>query len=123
MSSARRELVQALKAGLPGRWRITGYPTIPDNVTVPTVVLWQQSVTRFEQIDLEHLRATLTLWVLVPSDRPETLDDRLDGLLVTLLGVLQPLAWLDWTEAERGVLADSYPGYQITATAVYKIGD
>lgn len=120
--SARRDLVAALRAGLPG-WRITGYPRVPGDIHRPTVMCWQDRLTRSEQINLDRVRATLTIWVLTAKDHPEQVDDDLDDLLTEVLAVLQPLTWLMWTEAERGVLADTFPGYQITATAYYQIGE
>lgn len=120
--SARSELVAALRKALP-TWQVTGYPTVPDAVTRPTVMVWTADLEPATQVNRDRLIVTLTLWVLTGSTNPETADDDLDAALEAVLGVLHPLPWVAWTRAERGVLADTFHGFQITATAALKIGD
>lgn len=120
--SARSELAATLRTALP-TWQVTGYPTVPDAVTRPTVMVWTQSMVPAEQINRDRLVVTLTLWVLTGRQDPATADDELDARLEDVLAVLHPLKWLAWTDAERGVLAETFHGYQITATAVVQIGE
>ena len=35
-----------------------------------------------------------------------------------VLAALQPLGWVDWTGAERGIFADALHGWKVTAQAV-----
>lgn len=123
MSSARQQLAATLATGLGKGWRVVGYPTELDAVTRPTVMVWTESLEPAEQIGRDRLRVTLSLWVLSSSQNPATADDDLDARLVDVIAVLHPLAWIAWTSAERGVLADTYHGYRITATAGVQIGD
>ena len=120
--SARTALAQALAAALP-TYRVLGYGEIPDSVTRPTVVVWVEKIERAEQIALDRLVLTFQAWVLVGGDNPATVDDALEAALDDVIDAWQGVPWCAWTEATRGVLADKFPGYLITARAVGKIGD
>lgn len=120
--NARTALAAALAAALPD-YRIIGYPVDLDAVTRPTVMVWQSLVERMPLVGLNVLKVTLEMWALVGTDAPAAADDALDDVLDDVLTALQPLTWLDWTTAERGVLADRFPGYHVTAQAVATIGD
>jgi predicted RNase H-like nuclease len=115
-------LAEALRKALP-TYRVTGYVDQPDAVTRPTVMLWQSAMERLEQIDLDRVRVTLELWILTGRENPERADDDLDDALEAVLVALQPLSWVAWTQAERGIYAENYHGYRLTAFAVARIGD
>ena len=120
--SARTELKAALAAALP-TYRVTGSKGILDGVTRPTVGVWQQSFTRRPEWGLGHVQVGLEVWVVVPTEDPDKADDALDTGLDDVLAALKPIAWVDWTECQRGVLNETTHGYNITVTAVAQIGD
>lgn len=121
--SARAQLARDLTAGLPAGWTVRGYPDTPDHLTRPTVMVWTADLEPAPAVGRGRLVTNLDVWVLTPRQDPATADDLLDTHLVEVIGVLHNLPWIDWTRAERGVLADTYHGYRITARAVLKIGD
>lgn len=120
--NVREQVAAALSAALPG-YRVLGYPMDPDAVTRPTIMMWTSLIERLEQIDLDRLKVTVELWVLVASEDPARVDDALDDALDDVIVALHPIPWLTWSTAERGVLTDRFHGYRITAQAVAKIGD
>ena len=120
--SARKQLRDALAEALP-TYRVMGSAILPSAVARPTIGVWQQSMTRREEFGLNRVAVGFELWVLVGPEDPEKADDALDTALEEVLGALQPLGWVQWTEAQRGVLADNFHGYNIQVTAVAEIGD
>lgn len=114
-------LAQALQAALPEA-RVVGYSADLDAVTKPTVMLWQALIEHQPQVTLDRLKVTCEAWVLVGNEDPARLNDALDDFLEDVLGALQPLTWVEWTQAERGVLFDRFHGYRLTAVAVAQIG-
>lgn len=120
--NARGVLAQALATALPDV-RVLGYPADVEAVTRPTVMLWQSLIERSDLLGLDRVKVTLELWALVATEDPARADDALDEHLENVLYALQDLTWLDWTTAERGVLAERFHGYRVTAQAVAKIGE
>lgn len=120
--SARTQLRAALTEALPN-WRVTGARGILDAATKPSIGVWQSSMARVSEWQWDHVRVELEVWVVVPTEDPDKADDALDDALEELLGALHPLEWVDWTSAERGVLADSLHGYKVAVVMVAKIGD
>ncbi|MGV8965338.1 MAG: hypothetical protein ACOH2F_03580 [Cellulomonas sp.] len=119
--SARTQLATELAAALP-TFRVMGFNDTLDAVTKPTVMVWQSSLARLDQINHDRLRVTLDLWVLTGRDNPEKADDDLDASLEEVIAALQPLAWVDWTNATRGIFLEHFHGYNVTVTAVAQIG-
>jgi predicted RNase H-like nuclease len=119
--SARTALRDALRTALPG-YRVTGSAVVPSGISRPTVAVWQQSVVRRDELGQDRATVNLEIWVLVGHEDPEKADDALDAALDDLILALQPIDWVQWSEAQRGVLADTFPGYNITVTAVATIG-
>ncbi len=120
--NVREAVAAALTESLPAGWRVLGYGADLEQVTRPTVMLWQSLIERMPQIGLDLLKVTVEMWVLVGQESPDAASDALDDALDDVLEALQPLSWVDWTTAERGVLSDRFHGYRITAQAVAKIG-
>lgn len=118
--SARTELSTALKSALPG-FRVIGLNTQLDAVTKPTVMVWQSLIRRPDDFGLNRLLVTLDAWVLVGQENSGTADNALDKALEKFLGALQPITWVEWTQAERGIFADAFHGYKVTLNAVAQI--
>lgn len=120
--SARTELAAALTAALP-TYRVLGYAADLDAVARPTVLVWADKIVRRPEWASGLFEFTLMMWVLVGTEDPARADDALDDALEDVLGALQPIGWVQWSGAERGVLRDAFHGWQITVTAVATIGD
>ena len=120
--SARTDLAEALQAALPS-FRVMGFNDQLEAVARPTVMLWQSSVERFDQISQGHLKVTLNLWVLTGRENPEKADDQLDESFEAVIAALLPLQWLDWTTATRGIWQEKFHGYNLTVAAVAEIGE
>ncbi|WP_324650999.1 hypothetical protein [Georgenia sp. H159] len=121
--SARTRLVADLKANLPAGYRVTGSALMPSGITRPTVAVWQQSIQRREEFGPTRVAVGLEVWLLVGPQDPERADDELDDALEDVLAALQPVTWVQWTEASRGVLGDAFHGYNIQVTAVATISE
>ncbi|MDF9877466.1 hypothetical protein [Cellulosimicrobium cellulans] len=123
--SARTELVTALKANLPSTYRVIGYNPTIDGVPKPTVMVWQTTLTRADDFGLQRVNVTFTVWVLVGQENSGNADNALDAALERVLASLQPIDWVEWTTAERGVFGPpdgkQFHGYQVTVEAVATI--
>lgn len=120
--SARTQLRAELSNAMPD-WRVTGARGILDAANKPSIGVWQTALNRKPEWQWDHVQVELEVWVVVPTEDPDKADDALDAGLEELLGALQPLTWVDWTSAERGVLGDSLHGYKVAVVMVAKIGD
>lgn len=119
--SARTALRDALVAGLSG-WQVVSDPRVLDVVRKPgAVVLGTQKLQKVPALGLGWFTCDLTLWVLTAATKPDAIEDDLDGLLLTVLAVLEPLEWATWDTAERLVLADAFDGYKLTVTATVQL--
>jgi hypothetical protein len=119
--SGRTILAQALRAGLPG-WQIVADARALDPIRRPgAAVLWTASRRKAPALGLDWFADELTLWVLTATDKPEQLEDDLDGLLLQLLEVLEPLTAFAWEQADRGVLADKFEGWRLTVTCCFQL--
>lgn len=119
--NARTLLRDALAAALPS-WQIVADARAIDTVRKPgAAVLWTDKITRPPKLGLDYAETTMVLWVLTAADRPEAIEDDLDSLLLAAFEVIEPLDWVGWAEADRGVLADKFNGWRITLTCLNKI--
>lgn len=119
--SARTRLAEALTGALGGGYRVIAAAVDLDSVTGPTVLTWASRFERAPRLGFSMFTVTLETWVVVPGERVEAADDALDDAFEDLLAALQPLEWVQWESAERGLLYDRFHGWKITATAVAKI--
>ena len=124
--SARTQLAAALRAALPG-YRLIAAADTPDRVERPTLLLWQGTVTRAEQISHDRLQVDLVLWLLVGNESPEAAEAALEKGLDDVIEALRPLTWVDWPNAERLTFGEpdgpSYHGYRFNLQAYPTIGD
>lgn len=115
------ELSAALAPHLPRDWIITGYSDQVDAAPRPVLMIWTESVVPGKSLGL--LSLTVRLQLLVESDSPARVDDRLWPLLMELLGALRTQSLVTFTRAERGVFRDTYPCYTLTTTTNVGIKD
>lgn len=121
--SARTELAELLAETLPGFDVVDHFQT-PDNIDStasggkPRLVLWRDTITPGQTLGLRG--HAFVVWLLVPETDPELVDGKLDTAVETLLNMLElgpaGYARVGWTEAQRAVFQDSYPGYRVTLT-------
>jgi hypothetical protein len=119
--SVRTELAALLKTALP-TFRVVGYPTSPDAITRPTVLLWQTKVVRLPAAPEGAWLVDLDLWVVVGTEDPATCDDDLDTALELVVEAIDPMPAIIWDTAERLTLLDKWQGYKISARAVGRNG-
>lgn len=121
--NARTMLRDALSEALTA-WQVVADARAIDTVRRPgAAVLWTEKITRPPKLGLDYAETTMVLWVLTAVDNPALIEDDLDGLLLDVLAVLEPLQWCGWVEAERGVLAEKFNGWRVTLTCLNKITD
>ena len=121
--TGRQQLHQLLTEALP-EWVIVSDARKLDTVRKPgAVVLWTERLTRPAKLGLDYIEATLHLWVLTATDKPELLEDDLDSLLLDVLTAIEPHDAFGWVEAERGVLDEKFQGWRIPVTCLTKITD
>jgi hypothetical protein len=121
--SARTELGQLLTETLPS-FDVVDHYQVPDNLDSeasggkPRLVLWRDTITPGQTMGLRG--HSFVVWLLVPGTDPELVDDKLDQAVETLLNMLElgPAGYsrVGWTEAQRAVWQDAYPGYRVTLT-------
>lgn len=122
-TTARAELVAALKAGLPlddaGEpvYRVLGYARSLDAMPKPTVLAWANTLTRGPALKAGLVSVEYRVWALVDGEDPATVDDVLDPVLDDVLDVIAGIQFIDWTTAERGIYDDHWHGWRITAAA------
>lgn len=97
----------------------------PEQVIRPTVLVWQDTVSRGDVINAGVHRAEvrLTVWLLVGNEDPLRAEDELEALLGDVIDALASVHWCDWTTAERLIYADDYHGYKLALTASATIGE
>ena len=115
--NVRTQLSDALKAALPG-FRVIGFNAQVDPPTKPTVMLWASQMVKDATLRKPMVTVTFEIWVLVGQENTGAADNALDNALEKVLAALQPLGWVDWTGAERGIFADALHGWKVTAQAV-----
>lgn len=119
--TGRKLLAGALAAALPA-WQIVSDARALDGVRKPgAAVLWTAKRTRPDKLSLDLLQDEIVLWVLTAADRPADIEDDLDTLLEAVMHALEPLPWAAWTDAERGTLDETFPGWRITVSCAYRI--
>jgi len=119
--SARTDLHDALKAGLPSTFRVLPYPTDdPGHVAKPTVLAYQRTLTRRTAAPDGVWDLALEVWVLTSDSNPARGEDALEDALWKVLGVLDDLPWLGIATATRVDFEGRFPAYQITLNAAAK---
>lgn len=123
-TTARAELVAALKAGLPQDdaeepvYRVLGYARALDAMPKPTVLAWADNLTRGPGLKGRDLvKVEYRIWALVDGEDPAIVDDDLDVALDHVLDALAGIKFIDWTTAERGVFEGAWHGWRITGQA------
>lgn len=123
-TTARAELVAALKDGLPldaaqePVYRVLGYARALDAMPKPTVLAWADNLTRGPGLTGRDLvKVDYRIWALVDGEDPATVDDALDVALDDVLDAIAGIEFVDWTAAERGLYEGNWHGWRITAQA------
>jgi len=110
--SARTDLATALQNALGTTFRVVAYD-VAEVISKPTVMVYRERVTAGPSFALQvH---TFALWVVGPGQMGEQTVAKLDDLLDDVLGVLDDLPQVTWSEALYQVLDDKYPAFKVTA--------
>ena len=112
--NGRQYLDQQLTAGLPAGWRVIPFDDSP-TVSGLTVMFHRSSARALPQAPNGTWDSTMTIYVLTPQQAGESALDALDDALDVVLGVLDGVPGLTWSEATYNVLSGTYPTFQITA--------
>lgn len=123
--SVQRDVAAVLDAALneepeqPAGYIVRGYSWAPDGaepeVTYVSVV--RTLVAPAEGVASGARRHDIQITVMATKSAPGEADDAIDAALDAVLNVIdndQQLRGLVWTQAERGVIAETYPAYTIT---------
>lgn len=116
--SARRQIIDELTPLLPTTWRVVGYADLPDQVAKPTVSLWVDSYEPRGDAAGTY-QATVQVWALTKFQDMSKAEDDLDEMLEVLLPALKQIPFIEFDRAERGVLDDTFHGYNIQAHVPY----
>jgi len=111
--SLRSDVADHLRARLPG-FKVLAYQYEMDNSTMPVVMVHRSRINPHPD---RHVlwENTLTVKVLSPQMVGEAAEDAADDALRAVLGALQDLPEVQWTEAERATFAN-FIGYDVTVT-------
>lgn len=114
MASPRVALAEALVGVLPPEWDVRTDLRPVDGIEAPTLLVWTASVTPGPTRGLRTYSLRITL--LSPRQDPQEVDDDLDDLLPVLLAAVEGLDPVTWSDAERGVWADTYHSITLTVS-------
>lgn len=118
--SARTDLANAIRAGVPTTWTVYPYPGEPDAVSRPQIYVYQSEIKPAALAPVGHFEITLKIHILVSHDLdPLARENVLDEALARVLDVLDMDTRLTWASAERAA-TNGFHSYEITATAVGK---
>lgn len=112
--SVRTEVAAALV--LPNQYRVIPFQAGLDRIEVGKVVVILYRATVRPAPQHQAIVNELEAWVLIPKVKPGDADEALDDALDVVLAAIDTAPGLLWTDAERGVWDDTYPGYKITLT-------
>lgn len=114
--SLRSDIADVLKAELPaGKYRVLPYMRELDNSAARVVMVHRKKIARNRDRHalIDH---DVVIHALVPETLGEAAEDAADACVDDVLGVLQQIDNLDWSEAERSTYTN-FVGYEITVTA------
>lgn len=93
---------------------VDDHPSTPEQLMAPRVVIAAATV-RPPDVACPGVQVELAVWCVAELQDPADGQDRADALLDAVLERLDA-ARLEWTTAERGVWAETYPAYRVTVT-------
>ncbi|OII04312.1 hypothetical protein [Curtobacterium sp. MCBA15_008] len=122
MTSARQQVVDAIKPVLPQSWRLVPYLTSLDAISQTTVMLHATGVERFPSAPAKTYLITFEATVIDPSKDPARVWDALDDEVLEAIAALDSIDSLDWTGAEPVAISNLF-GWTITFTVPYEHED
>lgn len=114
MTLPRDLVVDALNATAPDGVQVEPYARGLDNVARPVVMVRVDAVAPARNVAQGQRRYGCAVLVVVPTTDPGPADDELDALLEDVLEAIELAPKLDWTEAKRATLDDTWPAYEVT---------
>jgi hypothetical protein len=113
-----------LKPLLPRGWDLIPYTRVVDAITVPTVMVKLQTITRLPEAPMSSHITAYTVTIVNPAADPGEADASLDDDISELLHALDEirneagLPTLRWTRAERVAFSDTYLAFDITVEVI-----
>lgn len=118
MAVAIRQLVaDKIKADNAG-FIVKAFPASPPTnlaVTKVFVNVYRETLTNAPQ--LAAVTESLKITVITSKTGTDIAENELEDALDAVLRSLQPLNYIQWSTADRAVIADKYIGYEITLSA------
>lgn len=113
-------LVEQLTPLLPRKWNIVPVQRNVDTLSTTTVILKQQSIARLPEAPQGARVVEYLMTVAVPNQDTARGEAQLDDDVITLLDAIDQIgSALKWTTAQKVVLSDQFPAYDITLTIPY----
>lgn len=93
---------------------VDAFPSTPDQLIAPRVAIAAATVNP-PDVACPGVTVELAVWCVSERQDASEGQDRADDLLDVVLTAFDA-AGVDWTSAERGVWAETYPAYRVTVT-------
>lgn len=117
MTLPRSQLVEILAASLPVEWDVLPLDNDPDAITDTTVIVRIADAVPAPEMPHGVRRYTFSCVVAVPQLDTSTAALVLDDALEQLLYVVDRAELIQWTRAQRGILAGpEVPCYDVAVT-------
>ena len=117
-NTVRSDLDALLAPKLPAGWKIIPHQTVPETLHTITVVLKHYKLEKLPEAPQRHLTNYFTLTVASPLTTVAKAEDDLDDAVLELVTAIDTLASVDWTEATKVLVNDSYIGWDISLTVI-----
>lgn len=119
MTSARQQVVDAIKPVLPKNWKVVPYMTTLDTITETVVMIHATRVERFAQAPQGTYTIQFEATVLDPSKDPARVWESLDDEVLEAIAALDTIDSLDWTGAEPVAISNLF-GWNISFSVPYQ---
>lgn len=114
MSDSVRDYIQAqITPLLPAGWRIIPNQTIPETLSVTTVVIKHMEMERLPAAPMGALRHQLVVTVVDPSADQVKAENRLDDSVLALVTAFDELPRVIWSGAKK-VMVNNYIGWDVS---------
>jgi len=117
-NTVRSDLADLLTPKLPADWKIIPNQTVPETLHTVTVVLKHYKLEKLPEAPQRHLSNSFTLTVASPLTTIAKAEDDLDDAVLELVTTIDTLSSVDWTDATKVLVNDSYIGWDISLTVI-----
>jgi hypothetical protein len=120
--SVRDTLIAEIKKIVGRGVHVVGYQDATDVLSVKTIIVKQQTISRLAEAPAGQLRIDYTLTFVSPATDPEKAEYDLDKWVPETLADFT-MSWFSWTGATKVVFNEQNLGYDVSAFVLTTIGN